>query len=205
MKYNEIEKCVAFNTEEIIFMPNEIFEELKNNISNTQQLTFAYSYLYLITYLYRHCKYYNVGDIDGNKIKEILGYSSNTRSINPIIKKGGLLDQMELTSTEKDFPTEWHFDSFSGDLVFDMLSEFDEDYQVIIKEGLSRKFTVKKPIRSFHLTLMMLKQRKCMMSKSMKMVHSLNLKILIKFLLKCSCSAWIMTKLDVQDSIYTVT
>jgi hypothetical protein len=150
MKYNEIEKCVAFNTEEIIFMPNEIFEELKNNISNTQQLTFAYSYLYLITYLYRHCKYYNVGDIDGNKIKEILGYSSNTRSINPIIKKGGLLDQMELTSTEKDFPTEWHFDSFSGDLVFDMLSEFDEDYQVIIKEGLSRKFTVKKPIRSFH-------------------------------------------------------
>lgn len=148
MKYNEIEKCVNFNEKEVFFMPNEIFNELKESIHNTQQLTFAYSYLYLITYLYRYCKYGINGLIDGNKIREILGYSPNTRSINPLIKKGGLLDQMEFTSTQKDYPIAWSYDE--NEVNFMMFSDLEEEEKDLYKSTMNRKFSVKMPTRAFY-------------------------------------------------------
>ncbi|MBT2680154.1 hypothetical protein J7E38_14155 [Bacillus sp. ISL-35] len=154
MKYEEIERTVAFYEKEIIHMPNELFDELRSNINNSQQLAFAYSYLYLTTYLYRHCKYYNVGGLDNDKIKEILGYSSNTRSINPLIKKGGLLDQLQMTSTVKDFPLSWTYDSLTKNLEFMMFSELDgeDDEETIqnVKKSLGRKYSIKLPVRAFY-------------------------------------------------------
>ncbi|WP_366162641.1 hypothetical protein ABXS71_06190 [Bacillus infantis] len=154
MKFEEIEKCLDFYEKEIIYMPNELFSELQENITNSSQLTFAYSYLYLITYLYRYCKYFRVSGIDNNKIKEILGYSNNTRSINSIIKKDGLLDELELTSTTKDFPIDWNYDSISKTMEFQMFSDLDERKDEILiattKRALNRKYSFKYPVRAFY-------------------------------------------------------
>lgn len=92
MKYEEIKKLVQFNEyngyESKLYMPNEIFADLKANIKNTPHIAFAYSYIYLVTWMYRYTKHI-VGQevISNSTIKEILGYSAVTRTINYLIKK----------------------------------------------------------------------------------------------------------------------
>lgn len=91
-------------------LPNTIFRDLSNAIkgkANVQQVAFAYAYLVTIAFLY---KYTNFVDIDNGTyiqnadIKELLGYNRTTKSIDHVIKKGGLLDMMGLTETTRDYP-----------------------------------------------------------------------------------------------------
>lgn len=148
MNYQEIEKCLQYNEKESkVFMPNEIFDDLQNNIKKTVHIPVAYSYYYLITWLYRYAKYGTI-NIDNKNIKQILGYNTDTQGIDYLMKKNGMLDVMGYTETVKDFPITWTFEDEYLD--FEMLSEMDEDVQKAIKQNLSRKYTIKFPVKAFN-------------------------------------------------------
>ncbi|MGE6259212.1 hypothetical protein ACQKCU_15120 [Heyndrickxia sporothermodurans] len=150
MNYEEIEKYLCFNEKENnIYMPNEIFKDLQDNIKKTVHIPFAYSYYYLICWLYRYTKY-GIFNIDNRKIKEMLGYNKDSKGIDYIIKKNGVLDLMQYTITTKDFPVSWTFED--NYLDFDLLSDLDEYAQKMVKELCSRKYTIKFPLKGFYRT-----------------------------------------------------
>ncbi|MEH7418969.1 hypothetical protein V7266_27450 [Neobacillus drentensis] len=148
MKYEQIEELLQFTDKEIIFMPNEIFNDLKVAIPNSSShLAFAYSYTYLTTWIYRYAKHLSTnGFVDNIKMKEILGYNQKYKKLDYLIKKHGLLDQLGYTQTVKDFPTTWTYDEFEG-LEFGMYST-NKEYLAVL--NLSRKFTVKYPVKAFN-------------------------------------------------------
>ncbi|WP_150284749.1 hypothetical protein [Rummeliibacillus sp. TYF-LIM-RU47] len=148
MKYDEIEQLLKFNElESKVFIPNEIFKDLQKSEIKSLHVPVAYCYYYLTNWLYRYTKY-DVPFIDNKQMKEILGYHKDQKTIDYIIKKDGLLDQIGYTQTVKDLPLLWEFDEFEG-LKFSMLSEMDEFNQKYIKEHLSRKYSIKYPVKAF--------------------------------------------------------
>lgn len=127
-----------------IFLPNEIFSDLQGYITNSTHVAFAYSYCYLTQFLYRNCKYFNTEVlIDGNIIKQVLGYSQSNRTMNYITKKGGLLDEIGYLESTKDFPLGWGLES--GVLSFDMSSEMDKH----MLPSIPKMFFLKKPLKAF--------------------------------------------------------
>ncbi|MGG1483360.1 hypothetical protein ABEI56_04645 [Peribacillus castrilensis] len=149
MNYQEIASTLKFyKNESEIVIPNEIFEDLKDNMKKGSHIPVAYSYYYVVNWLYRHCKYGNI-DIDINKIKEILGYNKGTRTVNYIFDKDGLLDTMGYTETSKDFPLSWELDDLNN-LEFNMLSEANKEDQAEHTKNMSRKYSIKRPIKAFN-------------------------------------------------------
>lgn len=132
---------------EHVYLPNEVFHELQTNIENSRQIAFAYSYLYYITYLYRYCKYI---DGDGEKvtqerIKEYLGYSPKNKKVDYIVKKNGLLDNLNYTKTTTDYPIQYFFDE-NDILSFDTIDK----YKDTIKNINDRNFKIKIPLKGFY-------------------------------------------------------
>src|SRR5690606_20508184 len=87
-------------------MPNDLFSRLADSIKNsrdgqnTKQASFAYTYLVAIAFLYKYTHFVDPASgtyIQNLNLKELLGYNKGTKSIDRIIKKGGVLDEMELT------------------------------------------------------------------------------------------------------------
>ncbi|WP_146548785.1 hypothetical protein [Rummeliibacillus suwonensis] len=145
---NDIKELLRYNEmESKVFMPNEIFEDLKQSDIKPVHIPFAYSYYYLINWLYRYTKYYETR-INNKQIKEILGYHPDQKTIDYILKKNGVLDQIGYTQTVKDFPVMWELDKFEG-LKFIMLSDMDGFTQQDIKKHLSRKYSIKYPVKAF--------------------------------------------------------
>jgi hypothetical protein len=163
MNYKEISKLLKFDEdtgyESKLFMPNEIFEDLKKNskIKNSPHIAFSYSYTYLATWIYRYAKHLSTrGLIDNSIMKEILGYNPTTKGLDYLIKKNGVLDEMNYTRTVKDFPTFVHYThEFGSQIEFDMLSGLDEDDEEDIKKEfmtlnkISRKYFIKYPVKAF--------------------------------------------------------
>lgn len=116
-----------------VFMPNEIFSELKGftndngeyiegfydikgykvkGFTSSTHLAYAYTYLYLAHYMYRYCKYYYIvndgiyKEINEKIIKNVLGFPSNSDQYTYITKKNGVLDKLGLIRKAKDKPTE---------------------------------------------------------------------------------------------------
>jgi len=151
MSFEEIKVLLEINGKESqVFLPNEIFDDLQGYITNGAQLAYAYSYLYLTQFLYRNCKYFdNKTLIDGNIIKQVLGYSESNRTMNYITKKGGLLDSIGYTETTKDIPLSWDFKKDDGEgLSFYMSSNVEKGTLDIPKI-----FFLKKPLKAFERTL----------------------------------------------------
>lgn len=118
MTYEEIGQVLEIDGKEVeVYMPNELFEDLQNLMKDSSHIAYAYSYLYLVHFLYRNCKYFNVKVLlDNNMLKQILGYSKSNRTMNYITQKDvGLLDSNRFTESTKDYPTAWEFDSHSGE------------------------------------------------------------------------------------------
>lgn len=122
-----------------IYLDNRIFGELSKHIENSKHLAFAYSYIYYITYLYRYCKHTasNV-QITQEAIKKTLGYSPKNKTVDYIIKKGGLLDTIQYTLTTTDYPLEYGFDE-NRLLYFNTVSSFKEEFNL----SNSRNYKVK--------------------------------------------------------------
>ena len=89
MKFEEINKVLSITGKESnIFLPNEIFSDLQDYITDGREIAYAYSCCYLTQFLYRNCKYFNTGElIDINVIKQILDNSKSNRTMNYITKK----------------------------------------------------------------------------------------------------------------------
>lgn len=155
MTYEEICSLVNYNEKESkLFMPNEVFEELKRNIKNTPHVAFSYTYLYLITWLYRYTKYFNVNVLLNNdKIKEILSYNPKQQTLNYLIKRNGLLDELEYTKTTKDYPVSWEYDEYSGKgITFQLHSKLDVEYHEYVPPA-PKGFFLKQPVFAFKRVL----------------------------------------------------
>lgn len=93
-------------------IPNGIFKDLsqnikKNNKTSIQQVSFAYTYLVTIAFLYKYAHFVDVDNgtyIQNGDIKELLGYGKTTKTVDKIIKKNGILEQIGLVKTTKDYP-----------------------------------------------------------------------------------------------------
>lgn len=148
MKIEEINKVLSITGKESdIFLPNEIFSDLQDNITDGTHVAFAYSYCYLTQFLYRNCKYFNIEVLlDVNVIKEILGYNKSNRTMNYITKKGGILEEIGYLESTKDFPVTWTFEKSSDEgLSFSMSSELGKD----ILPPIPKMFFLKRPIKAF--------------------------------------------------------
>lgn len=155
MKYEELENYLQYDENESkVFMPNEIFEDLQNNMKNGTHIAFAYSFYYLISWLYRYTKYlYTVENI--KDIKSILGYNPNAKTVDYIIKKNGILDIMGYTSTKRDFPIIWHFKDDIYDFEELSFTMFSEDKELLPTDFLNKvtnRFVIKEPIKAFYRT-----------------------------------------------------
>lgn len=146
-----------------IQMPNGIFRELsaciKNSSenANSQQVSFAYAYLISIAFLYKYTNFVDLDNgtyIQNSDLKEVLGYSKETKSINRIIAKDGILEKMGLVETTKDFPVRHYLDR-SDDLdglplwSFILKSEIDERdilYEAIKKTVKNRNYEIREPL-----------------------------------------------------------
>lgn len=147
MTYQEISKLLKIDGKEVkIFMPNEIFDDLQNQMKDATHIAYAYSYMYLIHFLYRNCKYFNIPTVlNGDVIKEILGYKKSNRTMNYItIKDEGLLDQMGYTKSTKDYPMSWTLED--KELSFFNSSDVDE-YTKHLFPTVPKKFFLKYPIK----------------------------------------------------------
>jgi hypothetical protein len=126
-----------------IYIHNEIFEELKVlHDKGSSHVAFAYTFYYLICWLYRYAKYGEF-KIDVKMIKEILGYNANNKKVDYLIKKGGLMDEIGLTYSSTDYPVCWSFKD--NELEFTMLSDMDE-----IKDMFNRgkNYKIKVPVKA---------------------------------------------------------
>lgn len=136
LEYNELESK--------LFIPNEIFSDFKSlGEKGSSHVAFAYSYYYLISWLYRYAKYGNK-KIDVGMIKEILGYYSKNKKIDYLIKKDGVLDQLGYTFSDTDYPIGWNYDE---SLSFTMLSDLDDDSKKMLRIDRGRNYKIKVPVK----------------------------------------------------------
>lgn len=150
LTYEQIEETVGYKQQESThFMPNEIFDDLQGNISKSPHVAFAYSYYYLISWLYRNAKY---GDytINVQTIKELLNYSPNNKTVNYIIKNKGVLDLLGYTQTTSNYPVSWDVDEYNSP-EFHLLNDANDDIKQYYREKNGIRFTVKYPIKHLHI------------------------------------------------------
>lgn len=162
-KFNKLEEILNYNDkyESKLALPNSIFKDLlqlvKDKKLKTAHVGFAYSYIYLETFLYRYAKYSNyVPRVSG--IKGILGYNGGVKGLDYIIKRNGLLEQEKILTTTSDFPIDARFeDSFDGTngltiTTLSMLGDDEYSYSEQFREsrGINRNQTCKYPVFGFY-------------------------------------------------------
>lgn len=128
-KFKEIRKKIKYKSNQSnLAMSNKYFTILNRLVNEKKlkkaHLSYAYSYLYLQSYLFRYTKYEDVV-LNSTEIKQILNYNPENRTINYISKQGGILDAEGLTVTLCDFPIvhEW----MDNHLEFTMLSHLNDN------------------------------------------------------------------------------
>lgn len=141
-----------------IQMPNVIFRTLSKEIknkTNIQQVAFAYAFLVATTFLYRYSNYVDIDNgtyIQNADIKELLGYNKTTKTVDYIIKKNGLLDNIGLTKTIKNYPVKFiTYDDIKINKIslteFTMIDALNNSEKVRYKEIVkNRNYTVKEPL-----------------------------------------------------------
>lgn len=146
-----------------IRLPNNVFRTLSTSIKNksgsinSQQVAFSYVYLVTIGFLYKYAHFVDVDNesyIQNSDIKELLGYSKTTKSIDKVIKKDGILDKLKLTATTKDYPVRFRINKEEtiNDIPlreFQTVSELDESdllYGIIKRTVKNRNYEVKEPL-----------------------------------------------------------
>jgi hypothetical protein len=133
-----------------INLPNELFEHVKENIDRSKRnasehIAFAYTFVYLISYLYRNVRF---GDFDFSEpeLKKILGFSGNNKNLNYITKRNGILNKLGYIKKETDIPLRY-FPDENGYPVFEMYSE----HEIFDEIGYNpRNSKINYPIKAFH-------------------------------------------------------
>lgn len=134
-----------------VAMPNEIFSDMRKwlevgELKSPHHQEFIYCFYWMIAYLWNYAKYgehgYTLGDI-----KKLLGYNPAEKRLNYIIKKGGLMDQKEYTSSVNDYPILWHMNE-DKKMSFTMLSDYDKESRAMLNKFSSVNVLVKAPLKS---------------------------------------------------------
>lgn len=138
-----------------MYVPNEFFEEFKNEprFKTSKHMAFAFSYTYLMHWFYRFAKYFNTQTALKTKFfKEILGYSPNNKEVNYIIKKNGLLEDMKILETDTDAPVMAHYDNIDNDVVYYYVTPEDDtlSHTMSYHKDYGYNLEVKYPIRGFN-------------------------------------------------------
>ncbi|AEN89210.1 hypothetical protein BMWSH_2328 [Priestia megaterium WSH-002] len=138
-------------------MPNEVIgmlvkdEEL--NKKKAPHVAFAYTYLYIITWLYRYAKYgvMSFEEITKPAILKIMGVAETSSEYNYIIKRGGVLDRLGLTATLSytEAPISWwtYKEDKHGFPEFTYFNDLEETSRQIILNGQTTKHRqIKEPL-----------------------------------------------------------
>jgi hypothetical protein len=136
-------------------IPNGIFKDLQYIQSNTQQSSFAYAYLVAIAFLYKYAHFVDVDNgtyVQNNDIKQVLGYGKSTKTVDKIIKKNGILEEIGLIATTKSYPVQFtdSGEEINGHLArdfitIDMIDEDYVNYEVIKSTVKNRNYEIKEP------------------------------------------------------------
>lgn len=132
-----------------------VFEEMKKiqetgGFKNTQHKVFSFSYIWLVSYLWKYSKYGNM-EINTKDLKEILGISTTEKRVDYLIKKNGVLDSLGILETTRDFPI---YSDFSGDngIKITTLSKMDILNQELYLKRYNSRYTCKKPLYQYDST-----------------------------------------------------
>lgn len=143
-------------------IPNSIFSEIERGIfeykgkKDVRQVAFAYTYILSVAILYKYCKFVDVDNdtyTQKSDMKKFLGYSKTTKTVDYLIKKGGMLENIGILETSKDIPiyynSKFRKDDI-GDYDFMMMSEVDDDDKELISKIVkNRNYEIQKPIFLF--------------------------------------------------------
>ena len=145
-------------------IPNDVFKDLTKTIKNNgkpnaQQISFAYAYLVTIAFLYKYAHFVDVDNgtyIQNKDIKQVLGYGEKTKTVDKIIKKDGILEQLRLVHTTKNYPVSVEYtDEIINDvrmrefITIEMLSDKDAYYKEVKRIVKNRNYEIKEPLFLF--------------------------------------------------------
>lgn len=101
---------------EHVYLPNEIFIEFTKHFNSIKPFSFAYCYYTYLNFLYKYCWYLKDDNtiITQGEMKSFLGYSSINKTVDKIIKDGGLLEQLGYIKTITDYPMNPIYDEETG-------------------------------------------------------------------------------------------
>lgn len=136
----EYQKILATSEKEPVYMPNEIFEDLPRAINvnrkgkSSKHIAYAFSYVFLITYLYRYTKFgmhtdYEFTEEELKKLLTVSPTSKGKDGVTYITKKKGILEQLGYIKKVTDYPLEWTYDEINTDGYVEFLyfSDIKED------------------------------------------------------------------------------
>lgn len=134
-----------------ILIPNEIFKDFTSSIEHIRIRPFAYSFYYLITYLYQYSKYGLCINLNRDFLLEYLQYSSNAsnKPISKLIKQGGVLDSIDYTMSTTNYPI--HTELEDNCLSFTYIKDFKKESGLATKLNTG-SLTAKVPLKSLHRT-----------------------------------------------------
>lgn len=156
-RINGLKELVQFKEKEsFLLMPNEVIpmivkcEQIESKQEKAKAISFAYTYLFISTWMYRYAKYGVVNmEIQSVKgLKRLAGISETTKTLDFIIKKNGMLDQLGLTETipYKEAPIKWGLDE-NNNPVFEYFKSLDKEVIALIEKDFSlKRRQLKKPL-----------------------------------------------------------
>lgn len=102
-------KFLVENKDAKVSIPNDIFLKLRETeeMKDGRQLSFCFSYLVLNAFLSKYCAYWDYENeefITKKDMKVILGYNRENKTINDLIKVGGVLENKNILTHETDIP-----------------------------------------------------------------------------------------------------
>lgn len=156
-RYNEIASIMKYKEKQsLIAMSNKYFKIFDRLVDENKlkkaHVAYTFSYMYLMTYLFRYTKYEDVSP-SSDEIKQLLMYSPTNKTINYITKKDGLLDSEKITTTLFDFPVV-HTVTEQGELEFTMLSSLNNNDRYGTKwrevSKVNYNQSCKYPVLAFH-------------------------------------------------------
>lgn len=138
-------------------MPNEIIKMLVKdeelNKAKAPHVAVAYTYVFLITWLYRYAKYgvMSFENITKSAILKIMGIAETSKEYDYIIKKGGVLDRLGLTATLSytEAPISWwtNKEDRHGFPDFTYFHELeDTSKQIILNGQTTKRRQIKEPL-----------------------------------------------------------
>lgn len=157
---SELEGLIEYDykgRENYLLMPNEMFELLvKNEDLNKKKaphVAVAYTYVFLITWLYRYAKYgfMELENTTHKAILKMMGIAETNKEYNYIFKKGGVLDRLGITATHSfaKAPVRWFPDEYGdyGFPQFMLYEEWDNEIKKMLTGGTTLKRRhVKEPL-----------------------------------------------------------